>query len=763
MGKSLCIAKKIWLILSILVIGYFASMIFGFILGQQTEHRLHNVSNCMFPAAIQSQLALSAFNEQISAYSQSVMTGDMDLLERAKEKSVLAGNAVHVIAELTGLEAARIQDVQKTLKQHAAFTASAQTVYAAMNTTAVEEEPAAAEKLREDAARLAQETETIRKNLESFTSAFADDLKNEISSVSRITKQNRYMNLYVFCIVVSISLVSIGVLITLGITRPVSHIVEVANAIAQGDFSKDINVHSKDELGTLATAFRHMKDTIGATVRVAEKIAEGDLSVKVNILSEKDMLGKSLDRMVCNLKEAVEVAEKIAQGDLTVQAKAFSDRDMLGKSLIRMVKTIRNIVSSINFLTDAVQEGKLDTRGSAEEFGGEYARIIHGVNATLDAVAAPLKITAEYVNRISKGDLPEPVAKKAKGDFDEIRSSINTMIENLTRFAVDVQRAAEQVAAGSEQMSSSAQQVSQGTSQQAAGVQEISSSMEEMSATVNQNAENAQRTAIIAGKAARDAREGSSAVNETVAAMKSISEKILIIEDIAGQTNMLSLNAAIEAARAGDHGKGFAVVASEVRELAKNTRKAAKDINMLSMSNLEIAEKTGSLLDEMVSGIQNTAELIQDISASGAEQAGGIGEVNRAIQQLEHIIQENAAITEQMAATSREFSSQAEKLLETASFFKISESARQRMWENAELAEKHDKIVIDLETVPESDRIVLMKYLRTVTETDGKELSEPEKDGPDYSSSNGKSGKNIREEKAFIQIGNSSEDDFETY
>ncbi|MEZ4526485.1 MAG: methyl-accepting chemotaxis protein [Desulfobacterales bacterium] len=748
------IAKKIWLSLSILIIGYFASMIFGFILGRQTEQRLHNVSNYMFPAAIQSQLALSAFNEQTSLYLQSYTTGDMELLETAKEKSALAENAVHSIAKLTGLEAARMQDVQQTQKQHAAFTASAQTVYAAMNRTAVEDEPAAAEKLREDAARLAQETETVRKKLESFTSVFADDLKNEISSISQITRQNRYMNLYVFCIVVSISLVSIGFLITLGITRPVSHLVEVANAVARGDFSKEISFQSRDELGNLAEAFRHMKNTIGGTVGIAEKIAQGDLSVKVNILSEKDMLGKSLDRMVRSLRETVQVAEKIARGDLSVKVNILSERDMLGNALMRMVKTIKNIVSGINALTDAVQEGKLDTRGRAQEFGGEYARIIHGVNATLDAVVTPLRTTAEYVNRISKGDLPEPVAKEAKGDFDEIRSSINAMIENLTRFALDVQKAAEQVAAGSEEMSSSAQQVSEGIAMQSSGVQEISSSMEEMNATVTQNAENARRTADIAEKAARDAQEGSIAVSETVAAMKSISEKIMIIEDIAGQTNMLSLNAAIEAARAGEHGKGFAVVASEVRELAKNTKKAAKDINMLSVSNLEIAEKTGGLLDEMVKGIQNTAELIQDISASGTEQTGGIGEVNKAIQQLDHTIQENAVITEEMAATSREFASQAEKLLQTASFFSISESVRERMLENADIPESQQKIVIDLEKMSESDRLVLMKYLRPLMEKNGEKLSASATCGQDEGGN---------EENAFIEIESSCEDEFEAY
>ncbi|MDM8538989.1 methyl-accepting chemotaxis protein, partial [Desulfobacterales bacterium HSG17] len=249
------------------------------------------------------------------------------------------------------------------------------------------------------------------------------------------------------------------------------------------------------------------------------------------------------------------------------------------------------------------------------------------------------------------------------------RNNLNMMIKNLGRFAIDVQNAAEMVATGSEQLSSSAEQVSQGTSQQAAGIEQISSSMEEMGSMVTMNADNARETASIAMKTAKDTKEGKVAVNETVEAMKIISEKIRIIEEIARQTNMLALNAAIEAARAGEHGKGFAVVAAEVRKLAERSQNAAKQINSLSISNLTIAEKAGILLEDMVSGIQKTAELVQEISASSEEQSDGIAQVNKAIQQLDQIIQQNAASTEQMAAGSRDFSDQAERLLESASFF----------------------------------------------------------------------------------------------
>ncbi len=395
--------------------------------------------------------------------------------------------------------------------------------------------------------------------------------------------------------IIDIAILALMWFVTLSITRPIEKVVETANAIAAGDFSKEPDIRQKNEIGILADAFRNMKDMIGL------------------------------------------------------------------------------VMAEIDGLIQAVQDGRLDVRGNAGKFKGEYSRIIKGVNDTLDAVVDPLHLTAEYVEHISRGKIPENITDEYKGDFNEIRNNLNMMIDNLTLFAFRVHKAADQVAIGSDLLNTNADQVSNVTARQSGNIEQISVSMEEMSAGVNQNADNARKTASIATKAAQDARKGGMAMNETVQAIKRISDKILIIEEIARQTNMLALNAAIEAARAGHHGKGFAVVATEVRKLAEHTQKAAKEINSLSVSNLDLAEQGGRLLEEMVGGIQKTAELVQEINVSSSEQADGISKVNMAIQQLDQIIQQNVSSTEEMASASRNFSSQAEDLLEAASFFKIAE------------------------------------------------------------------------------------------
>lgn len=290
-------------------------------------------------------------------------------------------------------------------------------------------------------------------------------------------------------------------------------------------------------------------------------------------------------------------------------------------------------------------------------------------------ITVPINMGVSFAREVANGNLDADIDLDQKDEVGMLAAAMKDMINKLRGIVLEVKAASLNVSSGSGQLSSAAQEMSQGATEQAAAAEEASSSMEEMTSNINQNADNALQTEKIARKAADDAKEGGHAVDQTVKAMKDIAGKISIIEEIARQTNLLALNAAIEAARAGEHGKGFAVVASEVRKLAERSQEAAREISELSTTSVEIAEKAGSLLQQILPDIQKTAELVQEITASSSEQRTGAEQINSAIQQLDQVIQQNAGASEEMASTAEELSSQAEALEQTMQFFKMKDGS----------------------------------------------------------------------------------------
>jgi len=414
-------------------------------------------------------------------------------------------------------------------------------------------------------------------------------------------------------------------------------------------------------------------------------------------------------------KKAMACVAEFGKGNFDATLEKFPGKKVFINETIEQVRAnLKAVIAEIMDLSGAAVEGKLSVRADASKHPGDYRRIVQGVNDTLDAVINPLKVSAHYVERISKGDIPQPIVEAYHGDFNAIKNNLNTliaamhaitnaaeeiasgnltvvleerspedklmqafsaMVAGLTRTVSDVRTIAAEVASASGAISTTSIQVSKGASAQAAAAEQASSSMEQMSSNIKQNADNAQQTDKIANKSARDAQESGKSVLEAVSAMKEIASKISIIEEIARQTNLLALNAAIEAARAGEHGKGFAVVAAEVRKLAERSQKAAGEINQLSGATLRVSEKSGEMLDRLVPDIQRTAELVQEITAASKEQDTGAEQINKALQQLEQVIQQNASASEEMASTTEELSSQAEQLVGALSFFQTGDEA----------------------------------------------------------------------------------------
>lgn len=373
-------------------------------------------------------------------------------------------------------------------------------------------------------------------------------------------------------------------------------------------------------------------------------------------LDKVDAAVTERNHLVVNILDAV--GPVIAGATEDVKLSVQSDQDVLGPQVRANNQTTQQMIIwvSVGSVLASILLSFFLVRIVKRPLGGE---------------PADMKAIAE---RLAQGDLT--MKFENRDHATGLYAAIIAMVDRLTQIVSEVNSASDALASASEEVSATAQNLSQGASEQAASVEETTASVEQMSASIAQNNENAKVTDSMSSKSAVEAREGGTAVNDTVSAMKSIAEKISIIDDIAYQTNLLALNAAIEAARAGEHGKGFAVVAAEVRKLAERSQVASQEIGEVAQSSVGLAEKAGDLLDEMVPSIEKTSSLVQEISAASVEQATGASQINTAMEQLNSITQQSASSAEELASTSEEMSSQAQQLQQLMTFFQINTTNR---------------------------------------------------------------------------------------
>ncbi|MHB8072235.1 methyl-accepting chemotaxis protein [Desulfosporosinus fructosivorans] len=351
------------------------------------------------------------------------------------------------------------------------------------------------------------------------------------------------------------------------------------------------------------------------------------------------------------------------------------------KETVKLLDNIENLAQGKLQCNSKIEATDEDTKVIGEMFSNIYKSF----EESLYAMSAYVTETAKVLTEMSKGNLDLEIKGDYKGDFVEIKSSVNLIIDSLNEVLGDMNNASGQVAAGSRQVSDSAQALSQGSTEQASAIEELTASMEEISTQTRLNAANATQANELALAAKEGATKGNEHMKGMLKAMDDINEgstnifKIIkVIDEIAFQTNILALNAAVEAARAGQHGKGFAVVAEEVRNLAARSANAAKETTGLiegSMKKVEggtkIANETAIALSQIVEGVTKVTNLVGEIATASNEQALGINQANQGILQVSDVVQTNSATAEESAAASEELSSQAELLREQVSRFKL--------------------------------------------------------------------------------------------